>query len=108
MLLNRDFDLSAESDGDGAARNIRLLSQGASDQLYLAVRLAICDMVLPEENAAPLILDDALVSFDENRLHATLDYLLQESTRRQILLFTCQKREADYLAGRDGVTVLTL
>ncbi|MBO4853834.1 MAG: AAA family ATPase [Oscillospiraceae bacterium] len=108
VLLDRDFALSAEPAGDSAARSIRLLSQGASDQLYLAVRLAICDMVLPGEDPAPLILDDALVSFDEERLHTALDYLLQEGKRRQILLFTCQKREQEYLAGRGGVTVLTL
>lgn len=105
VLLSRDFSLSAEPAGDPVGRSIRLLSQGAADQLYLAVRLAICDMVLPEEKRVPLILDDALVSFDDDRLHAALDYLLAESEKRQILLFSCQKREMDYLSGRENVTV---
>ena len=105
VLLSRDFSLSAEPAGDPVGRSIRLLSQGAADQLYLAVRLAICDMVLPEEKRVPLILDDALVSFDDDRLHAALDYLLVESEKRQILLFSCQKREMDYLSGRKNVTV---
>ncbi len=105
VLLSRDFSLSAEPAGDPVGRSIRLLSQGAADQLYLAVRLAICDMVLPEEKCVPLILDDALVSFDDDRLHAALDYLLAESEKRQILLFSCQKREMDYLSGRENVTV---
>ena len=105
VLLSRDFSLSAEPAGDPVGRSIRLLSQGAADQLYLAVRLAICDMVLPEEKRVPLILDDALVSFDDDRLHAALDYLLAESKKRQILLFSCQKREMDYLSGRKNVTV---
>ena len=105
VLLSRDFSLSAEPAGDPVGRSIRLLSQGAADQLYLAVRLAICDMVLPEEKRVPLILDEALVSFDDDRLHAALDYLLAESEKRQILLFSCQKREMDYLSGRKNVTV---
>lgn len=105
VLLSRDFSLSAEPAGDPVGRSIRLLSQGAADQLYLAVRLAICDMVLPEEKRVPLILDDALVSFDDDRLHAALDYLLAESEKRQILLFSCQKREMAYLSGRKNVTV---
>lgn len=105
VLLSRDFSLSAEMAGDPVGRSIRLLSQGAADQLYLAVRLAICDMVLPAEKRVPLILDDALVSFDDDRLRAALDYLLAESEKRQILLFTCQKREMDYLSGRKNVTV---
>ena len=108
MLLSRDFSLAAEPAEDVTPRSIQLLSQGAADQLYLSVRLAICDMVLPRDKAVPLILDDALVSFDNDRLHAALDYLLRESEKRQILLFTCQGREADYLTGRENATVLAL
>ena len=108
VLLSRDFSLSAEMAGDPVGRSIRLLSQGAADQLYLAVRLAICDMVLPAEKRVPLVLDDALTSFDDDRLRAALDYLLVESEKRQILLFTCQKREMDYLQGRKNVTVACL
>ena len=108
VLLSRDFSLSAEMAGDPVGRSIRLLSQGAADQLYLAVRLAICDMVLPAEKRVPLILDDALTSFDDDRLRAALDYLLAESEKRQILLFTCQKREMEYLSGRKNVTVACL
>ena len=37
-----------------------------------------------------------------------LDYLLEESQRRQILLFTCQKREMAYLQGKENVTVTEL
>ena len=106
VLLSRDFSL--ETDSEGAQRSVQLLSQGASDQLYLAVRLAICDMVLPAEKRVPLVLDDALLSFDDDRLHAALDYLLEESERRQILLFTCQKREGAYLAGHKNVTLLAI
>ena len=108
VLLNRDFAISAEVQGDPVMRSLSLLSQGTADQLYLAVRLAICDMILPAENNPPLILDDALLSFDEERLHAALDYLAEESRHRQILLFSCQKREQDYLRGRENVTFLTL
>ena len=108
VLLSRDLTLSAEAAGDPMSRSIQLLSQGAADQLYLAVRLAICDMVLPAEKHVPLILDDALVSFDDTRLRAALDYLLAESAQRQILLFTCQGRERNYLADRENVNVLAL
>ena len=42
-------------------------------------------------------LDDALVNFDDQRMAAALDYLLETAQRRLILLFTCQRREGDYL-----------
>ena len=54
-------------------------------------------MVLPPENEVPILLDDALVNFDDERMAAALDYLLELSSQRQILLFTCQRREGDYL-----------
>lgn len=108
VLLSSDLSLSAEAAGDPMSRSIQQLSQGAADQLYLAVRLAICDMVLPAEKHVPLILDDALVTFDDDRLRAALDYLLSESKNRQILLFTCHDRERAYLQGRENVSVIHL
>ena len=47
VLLDRNLSLSAQPAGDAMPRALSLLSQGAGDQLYLAVRLAICRMVLP-------------------------------------------------------------
>lgn len=97
VLLDRNMTPSAQEAGQILPREAALLSQGASDQLYLAVRLAVCDMVLPAEQAAPILLDDALVSFDDSRMAAALDCLVELAQQRQILLFTCQRREADYL-----------
>ena len=64
ILLDREFHLSAETDSDPTRRNVQLLSTGPADQLYLAVRLAICEMILPPEQNPPLILDDALSAVD--------------------------------------------
>lgn len=108
ILLDREFRLSAEAGSDPTRRSVQLLSSGTADQLYLAVRLAICEMVLPAEQNAPLILDDALLTFDDERLHKTLDYLVRLGEQRQILLFSCQSREADYLASCSGVHILNL
>ena len=106
ILLDREFHLSAETDSDPTRRNVQLLSTGTADQLYLAVRLAICEMILPPEQNPPLILDDALLTFDDMRLGKTLDYLTRLGEKRQILLFTCQGREATYLSGRAGVHII--
>ncbi len=95
VLLDRDMTPSAQETGDILSHEAFLLSQGTADQLYLAVRLAICDMVLPE--GVPILLDDALVTFDDERMAAALDYLMELSQKRQILLFTCQHRELRYL-----------
>ena len=108
ILLDREFHLSAESGSDPTRRSVQLLSAGTADQLYLAVRLAICEMILPPEQNPPLILDDALLTFDDARLSTTLDYLTRLGEQRQILLFTCQSREAALLEGRPSVHITNL
>lgn len=108
VLLDRSFRAAAEEIGSPIARDVGSLSQGAADQLYLAVRLAICELVLDTDKSVPLVLDDALVRFDDTRCVQALELLLEESRRRQILLLTCQHREARCLAGREGVHIQTL
>lgn len=108
VLLDRSFSALTGASGEGVSRSAAFLSLGALDQLYLAVRLAICEAVLPADDPIPLVLDDALVRFDDARCRAALDLLYEESHTRQILLFTCQRREAACLAGRPGIAVLSL
>lgn len=76
-----------------------LLSKGTADQAYLALRLAICLLALPETDSAPIVLDDALVTFDDARLSLALQVLRDFAASRQVLVFTCQSREKAALAG---------
>lgn len=72
-----------------------LLSSGANDQLYLALRLAFIEMIFNEKNVT-LYLDDAFVQYDDKRVEKILLYLVRENFA-QNLIFTCQKREANIL-----------
>lgn len=108
IVLDRTFHLSAEPTGDTVYRDAGLLSAGTVDQLYLATRLAICDLILPKDNTIPLVLDDALTNFDDQRCAAALRWLKEESKHRQILLFTCHSREAEFFAGDEEVFVQRL
>lgn len=108
VVLDRTFHLSAEPAGDTLYRDAALLSAGTADQLYLATRLAICGLVLPEENRVPIILDDALANFDDVRCAAALRWLKEEGKKRQILLFTCHSREAAFFAGDEEVFIQRL
>ena len=106
--LDRSFHLNARPAGDPIDRDIQLLSAGAADQLYLSARLAICELVLPPEKSIPIILDDALTNFDNERCAAALRWLKQAAAHRQILLFTCHSREADFFAGDPEVAIQRL
>ena len=108
VVLDRSFRLSAEPAGDPVFRDAALLSAGALDQLYLAVRLAICELVLPPEKQVPIVLDDALANFDDSRCAAALRFLKEAAGKRQILLFTCHSREGEFFAGDREVFVQRL
>lgn len=64
------------------------LSDGTRDQLYLALRLAALERHLEEHEPMPLILDDLLVTFDDQRVEALLPQLAALAKRTQIFLFT--------------------
>ncbi|MDR0890349.1 MAG: hypothetical protein LBM28_06905 [Oscillospiraceae bacterium] len=95
LLLSPDMSLSAQPQGGAVMHPAAALSCGAADQMYLALRLAMCKRLLP--NDAPLIFDDALLSFDDARAKTALALLAEESAQRQIILFTCQTREERFL-----------
>lgn len=90
VQISRQMDMEA-GQPDAAMRRSLFLSGGTADELYLSVRLAVCRLLLPED--APIVLDDALAMFDDDRLCLALCLLQREAANRQILLFTCQSRE---------------
>ena len=90
LTLGQDLSVQAGAQNEDTLRSQQWRSDGTIDQLYLALRLAVAQELTPE---APLILDDALVRFDDTRLAAALQILRQESETKQVLLFTCQGRE---------------
>lgn len=64
------------------------MSDGTRDQLYLALRLAAMDRYLEDYEPMPLILDDLLITFDNERTRAILPQLAHLARRTQIFLFT--------------------
>lgn len=104
VALTREMEASAQEKGSVLPRRALELSQGTAEQLYLAVRLAICRLTLPQ--GAPLVLDDALDPFDQERMEKALGYL--EGWEGQVLLFTCHRREAQWGRERSGVRVTAL
>ena len=93
LTLGEDLSLYAGAQGEDTIRSALWRSDGTVDQLYLALRLAVSEALTPN---APLILDDALVRFDDTRLKVAMEILKSMAEDKQILLFTCQTRELQY------------
>ena len=98
--LSAALDMNARINGDTLPHGSESMSLGTRQMLYLCLRIAICELALPEDKNCPLILDDALCALDDKRCAEALELLLEISSHRQIILFTCHSREAQMLRGR--------
>ncbi len=96
LNLTRELAVDTAAAGELTMHSAQWRSEGTVDQLYIALRLAVAEELVPE---APLVLDDALVRFDDRRLKNALLLLEEVSASRQVILFTCQKREGELNAG---------
>jgi uncharacterized protein YhaN len=73
---------------DGRAVEVSGMSDGTCDQLYLALRVASLDHYFSSHDPVPFIVDDVLLSFDDERATAALSILNELSARTQIVFFT--------------------
>src|SRR5262249_35123118 len=79
--------LQAVRPGGTESVGIAGLSLGSADQLYLALRLAGIETALQAREPIPLIADDILIQFDNDRAGAALQVLAELSRRTQVILF---------------------
>lgn len=93
LTLGQDLSLQVAAGNEDVLHGTAWRSDGTVDQLYLALRLAVAEALTPD---APLVLDDALVRFDETRLQEIMTLLKEASAMRQVILFSCQNREENY------------
>ncbi len=80
---------------DGIRFTPEELSRGTSELLYVAIRLALAESYNIQESF-PVIMDDILVNFDDERRERLVQKMLEISKERQVLLFTCHLSVRDY------------
>ncbi len=78
---------------DGKELTVDAMSEGTRYQLYLALRIASLERYLERNPPLPLVLDDILIHFDDQRAAAALSVLGELSQRMQILFFTHHARD---------------
>ena len=94
ITIDDELNVLAARSSESTLRTAAWRSEGTGDQIYLALRLAVWEVLSPD---SPLILDDALVRFDQGRMEKAMELLKELSENRQILLFSCQDREKLWL-----------
>jgi uncharacterized protein YhaN len=79
------------AEANGKSKEPNQLSTGTREQLYLAIRLAYARHYCRENEPLPLVMDDVLVNFDDERADAALDMLIDLAQDIQVIFLTCHQ-----------------
>ncbi len=88
LLLDKKYVVTVER---GEHHLLKFFSGGTIDQAFLAVRLAIAELVLKDKEM-PVFLDDSFQQYDEEREENAIAVLRKFSEKRQIIWFSCKDR----------------
>jgi DNA repair exonuclease SbcCD ATPase subunit len=84
---------------NGQDEPVDVLSGGMREQLAILTRLAFARLLARDGRPAPVILDDALVYSDDDRIEKMFDALHRQSRDQQIVVFSCRQRAFERLGG---------
>lgn len=90
---------------NGTVQEAEYFSCGTYAQVYFALRLALGSLI--GTGTEPLLLDDFLMAYDDERATTAMELLSTLAQERQILFFTCHRRDAEK-AEQIGVKVCHL
>lgn len=85
----------------GQAHPIDRFSRGTREQAYLALRLALAAELSADERL-PLVLDDVLVNFDDDRAAAAARLVADIAGERQVIFLTCHQHARELLKKHDA------
>jgi uncharacterized protein YhaN len=84
---------------DGTQREIRHLSLGTCQQLYLSLRVAMLLHAHGVGRSIPVLADDIVVNFDAQRRRACAQVLARLAEERQVIVLTCHRETVEALKG---------
>lgn len=91
---------------NGQAEALEILSGGTREQVAILTRLAFARLFATSGRSVPVILDDALVHSDDDRIEAMFDALHRTARDQQIIVFTCRQRAFAALGGQQALVSL--
>lgn len=96
--LGEGFGVETLRRGSGE-EPVEALSDGTREQLAVLVRLGFGRLLADTGAPAPVILDDALVFSDDERIMRMFGALRLAATRHQVIVFTCRSSTFAHLGG---------
>lgn len=91
--VSEDLALSLETGGE--MRSWEYFSGGTAEQMYLALRLSLIRRLEKTHGTLPVLLDDPLAQYDDDRAEDALELLHRYASQdQQVILLTCRMRDA--------------
>ena len=85
-----------------AGKGPERLSRATAEQLFLALRLSYIDNLAGAHPSLPVLMDDILVNFDDERRSAAARVIAEFAERRQVVFFTCHAATAEAFREASG------
>ncbi len=99
-------DLSVRLEtASGERRDSRHVSRGTTEQVYLALRVVLAEVLSTGREKCPLLLDDPTVHADSDRKATILEFLLEVANDRQVILFSQEQQVLDWAHSRKDAGV---
>lgn len=99
VMVDKEYSIQVKK-STGSYHDWRFLSNGTTDQAYLALRLAMTELITDGGERLPVMLDDVLLQYDEQRAGYAMEYLEKYAKDGQLIYFTCHP-----VAGRDFIKI---
>lgn len=93
VVLNEDTLELSEVVRNGVSEPFSNLSMGAREQVAVITRLALADLLREAGQPSTVLLDDALVNTDAERLDRMHLVLHKAAEKQQIIVLTCRERD---------------
>jgi DNA repair exonuclease SbcCD ATPase subunit len=98
--LGENFTITALSRSGPQSEVFGRLSLGTQEQIAVLVRLAMGAMICEKGTDVPIILDDALVFSDDERIEQMFDAINRAGRNQQVIVLTCRARSFASLGGK--------
>lgn len=89
VSVSKGLDASVTTEDAFGTKESDYLSRGTEDQLYLAMRLAVAELITNESEKLPIFADDPLSQYDDNRTAKAMTFLKDYARDKQLVMFTC-------------------
>jgi len=106
VKIGGNLEVNLVENGNDYLKESDYFSMGTLHQIYFALRIGILNLI--DNENLPLLLDEPFTQYDDKRVKAVLKFLAGEKEKRQVILFTCQKREIDILKELCDLNIINL